>query len=51
MLSKLSRQEREARYRRKMTELQARWRNPVDDDWDFIKAWDDEPKNGSWSSV
>lgn len=38
----LSREEKEILYRSKMTELQTRWGNPLDNDWEFIKTWNDE---------
>ncbi len=40
-MKKLSREEKERLYIRKMTELQIRWANPIDDDWDF-SDWTDE---------
>jgi hypothetical protein len=35
MIKKLSRKEKEELYIQKMTELQQRWGNPIDDNWDF----------------
>ena len=40
--NKISRKEKETLYIDKMTELQTIWKNPVDDDWDNIKEWDDK---------
>jgi hypothetical protein len=40
-MHKLSRKEKEQLYIKKMTELQVRWGNPIDDDWSF-DDWTDE---------
>ena len=40
--SMLSRKEKESLYRRKMTELQTRWGNPLDSDWAFVGRMSDE---------
>jgi len=39
---RLPREEKEALYIRKMTELQTRWQNPIDGDWQFVKDMTDE---------
>jgi len=41
-IKQLSRQEKESLYIKKMTELQLRWKNPIDSNWDFINNWIDE---------
>lgn len=46
MSTKISRQEKEKLYIQKMTELQRRWENPVDDDWDFSDWTDEELDKG-----
>lgn len=38
----MDRESKEKKYIVKMTELQLRWRNPIDGDWNFIKEWADE---------
>ena len=40
MIKKLSRKEKEELYIQKMTELQTRWGNPIDDNWNF-SDWTD----------
>lgn len=40
-ISKLTREEKEKLYIEKMTELQLRWKNPIDSNWDF-SDWTDE---------
>lgn len=40
-MKKLSREEKEKLYKVKMTELQIRWNNPINDDWNF-SDWTDE---------
>lgn len=45
MNKKLTREEKEKLYIEKMTELQLRWGNPIDDDWDF-SDWTDESLDG-----
>lgn len=40
-LKNISRKEKEDLYIKKMTELQIRWKNPIDNDWDF-SDWTDE---------
>ncbi|HOX61208.1 MAG TPA: hypothetical protein PLV72_04385 [Candidatus Magasanikbacteria bacterium] len=43
-ISKLTRQEKEQLYIKKMTQLQLHWGNPIDSDWDF-SDWTDEQLN------
>lgn len=43
-MNKLSREEKEQLYIKRMTELQIRWGNPIDDDWNF-SDWTDEQLN------
>lgn len=38
----MDRESKEKQFIVKMTELQLRWRNPIDGDWNFIKEWADE---------
>ena len=38
----MDRKSKEKQYIVKMTELQLRWHNPIDGDWNFIKEWADE---------
>ena len=40
-MNKLNRKEKEQLYIRKMTELQQRWNNPIEDEWNF-DDWTDE---------
>jgi len=42
MRKKRSRNEMEALYIKKMTELQTRWGNPLDGTWDFVRQYTDE---------
>jgi len=44
-LARLPREEREKLYAKKMTELQRRWGNPVDEDWEELKDWPDDALN------
>lgn len=44
-LKRMPREERERLYAKKMTELQRRWGNPIDDDWSALKDWPDEALN------
>ena len=41
-LADLSRAEKEALYKKKTTELQRRWGNPLDGDWKFVKEITDD---------
>ena len=41
-IQRLSRKEKEDLYIQKMTELQRRWQNPVDGDWDFVQEMTDD---------
>lgn len=41
-MKNMDRESKEKQYIVKMTELQFRWRNPIDGDWDFVKKWTDE---------
>lgn len=38
----ISRKEKEDLFIKKMTELQLRWKNNIDDDWDAVKTFSDE---------
>lgn len=49
-MKELSRDEREKLYIKKMTELQTRWGNNINDDWDF-SDWTDEQLNESLAIV
>jgi hypothetical protein len=42
MRAALTREEKEALYQTTMTELQTRWKNPINGDWNFIKQWTDD---------
>ncbi|MEK7553958.1 MAG: hypothetical protein AAB517_01175 [Patescibacteria group bacterium] len=42
---RLSREDRQKLYAKKMTELQRRWGNPIDDDWSALTDWPDENLN------
>jgi hypothetical protein len=42
MSARLSRQGKEALFRRKATELETRWGNPIPNDWGFIEQWSDD---------
>lgn len=44
MIKDLTREEKEKLYIKKMTELQIKWGNPVDDEWDF-SDWTEEQLN------
>lgn len=44
-LARLPREEREKLYAKKMTELQRRWGNPIDDDWSALAEWPDDALN------
>ena len=46
MTKNLTRQQKEKLYIQKMTELQTRWGNPIDDDWDFSDWTDEQLKKG-----
>ena len=50
-MDKLSREEKEELYIKKMTELQIKWGNPIDDDWDFISEWTEEQLNEGLDST
>jgi hypothetical protein len=41
-MNKLNRKEKETLYIKKMTELQLRWGNPIDDEWNFSDWTDDQ---------
>ncbi len=45
-MKNLNREEKEGLYRKKMNELQLRWGNPVDDNYDFGNWTDEELNNG-----
>lgn len=38
----MNRKEREQVYIEKMTQLQRRWGNPIENDWNHIKEWSDK---------
>ncbi|MDP3764790.1 MAG: hypothetical protein Q8Q95_04200 [bacterium] len=45
-INKLDRKEKEQLYIKKMTELQTRWGNPIDDDWNLSEWTDKELDKG-----
>lgn len=45
-MKNLSREEKEKIYKVKMTELQVRWGNPIDDDWNFSDWTDEQLESG-----
>ncbi len=47
----MDREGKEKQYIVKMTELQLRWRNPVDGDWNFIKEWTEQELDSELSGT
>lgn len=50
-MNKLSRKEQEQLYIKKMTELQIRWGNPVDSNWDFSNWTGEQLEKGLADTV